>query len=513
MACAFNIILFFFVQAATAQFLEDVNRDTTEAPSRKESSPDTAFLGKIGNLFLDFDEAFSRYTGPKVEAENRAKEQLYDKTQSSRANYFGRIRENYRNLQKRVGSALGIDGDLSLISDFLGINVQNRDGNPLVDVSLPFLPMKLSVNSKQAKNTVEVVSPTSANENSVTVDNIPEQRKLDLENNLQLGNLKIKVGSKSSEEMPSVSIDIKQPNSQARSSRPKVGNENQVQNTQSEYIKEGMQKFNQDLKLSNLFESTLKDAEVFSSRKGNAFAATESSETEDHTKNSGRILGDVLYSESTFDKIMKRVIKDSMWFLDSDLSPSKTFERLNRFTLNILQPSEKSGDDLSTKRLSAQKKQSEHEDKEHQPSFITETLRKRDASQKPLHYEVEDKPNSGKIRLDILPQSGSEFKLQSQHEENILLAFTLEGVPLKLRMPAEVGNPLRFLHEALTAAEVALNVPINSYDDLEPAGKEVLQMGSGNKGMMGQAIFVDLSDPQQLKSLLKTLRKFKSNSH
>lgn len=509
MAWSFNIILFFFVQAATAQFLEDVNRDTTEA--RKESSPDTAFLGKLGNLFLDFDEAFGRYTGPKIDAENAAKEQLYDKTQSSRSNYFGRIRENYRNLQKRVGSALGINGDLSLISDFLGINVQNRDGNPLVDVSLPFLPMKLSVNSKQAKNTVEVVPPTSTNEDSVAVDNVPEQRKLDLETNLQLGNMKIEVGSKSSEEMPRVSIDIKQPNSQARSSRPKVGNENTIQNAESEFIKEGMRKLNQDLKMSSILELVPEDAKDLSSRRGNEFVVTESSK--DDTEISGRILGDVLYSESTFDKIMKRVIKDSMWFLDSDLSPSKTFERLNRFTQNILQPSEKSGHDLSTKRLSAQKKQSDHEDNEHQLSSKSETLRKKDKSQKPLHYEVEDKPNSGKIRSDIIPQSGSEFKLQSRHEENILLAFTLEGVPLKLRIPAEVENPLRFLHEALTAADVALNVPISSYDDLEPAGKEVLQMGSGNKGMMGRAIFVDLSDPQQLKSLLKTLRKFKSNSH
>ncbi|KAG8196543.1 hypothetical protein JTE90_003560 [Oedothorax gibbosus] len=442
-----NFVLIFFVQLATAQFPEDVNR-VTEAPSRRQSNPEPAILGKLGNFFLDFDEAFGRYYAPKIDAEDAAKEQLYGKTQASRADYFDRIRENYRDLQKRVGSALGNNVDLSILSDFLGVNVRNKDDGQLVDVSLPFLPMKLRVNSNSVKSDARTKSSTTQDEDFIPITT--ESSRTAFVSNLELGNVKVEVGSRSSDESPRVLVDINQPSEQARSSRQRV----KTAPREVDYAQ--------------------RDTEDFSSRKVEEFEPTESFQAVDSTI-SGRILGDVLYSESTFDKIMKRVIKDSMWLLDSDLSPSKAFQRLNRFTQQVLQPQGKSEDHDRTSKTSDGKKQSFADEKtEHRLSSTEGTPFKINKSPKPLHYEVDNKPNT--IQLDIVPQS--DFEIPRRNEQNILLAFTLEGVPLKLKIPANVQEPLLFLHETLSAADVSLNIPINSYDDLEAAGKEILQLGA-----------------------------------
>ncbi|GFY51852.1 hypothetical protein TNIN_246991 [Trichonephila inaurata madagascariensis] len=78
------------------------------------------------------------------------------------------------------------------------------------------------------------------------------------------------------------------------------------------------------------------DTEI-SPRIGREFERSESPVTEDSTV-SGRILGDVLYSESTFDKIMKRVMEDKKWVIDSDFAPSRLAENIRLASKKLREP-------------------------------------------------------------------------------------------------------------------------------------------------------------------------------
>lgn len=91
---------------------------------------------------------------------------------------------------------------------------------------------------------------------------------------------------------------------------------------------------------------------------------------------------------------------------------------------------------------------------------------------------------------------------EMEPKETVILAFTSDGVPLKLRVGPEIDNPIQYLHKVLQSAGVSLNIPVESYDDLEPVGKEVLKLGSG---ILTRAVLIDASNQNELKSLLKAL--------
>lgn len=106
------------------------------------------------------------------------------------------------------------------------------------------------------------------------------------------------------------------------------------------------------------------------------------------------------------------------------------------------------------------------------------------------------------IDFVLHPESLSNDIEGIESRETLILAFTSDGVPLKLRVGPEIDNPIQYLHKVLQSAGVSLNIPVESFDDLEPVGREVLKLGSG---ILTRAVLIDASNSNELKSLVKAL--------
>ncbi|GBM87840.1 hypothetical protein AVEN_58704-1 [Araneus ventricosus] len=481
-------VFFLSVHFACAQVLEDPILGPSIARSSnrpRPSDPVSAFLSGLGNLILDIDETFARQTAPKGNAEDEMKQQMYGRPRSG-TGYFNRIRENYRDIQRRLGKSLGIL-DLRMSSDLGSVNVQNKGPESLIDASLPSLPIQVAVSSNRGLKTSDNVNDISE------LTNIePEQISPRFTSSFKLGNTEINVDSKMdllqpSELLKNVENQIKKALEDIRMTNDKNGGSQTEENAQEK-------KRDKRPELEN--ESNLATKE-FSSRSGNEFESSESSEVDDSSPE-GRILGDVLYSESTFDKLTKRVMKDAKWAIDLKVFPSRVVEKLKQFsdkaTENI---APKKTEEATISRIPQQPKR----------DAVKQDFKKR-KSLKPLSNDLETVLNDEKI--NIIPQQDINPKFEMQdskrQKDSIILAFTPEGVALKLRMGPEVINPLKFLHKVLSAYGVSLNIPVVSYDDIEPVGREILQLGTGSGGTMTRALFIDLSDSFQLESLLRTLR-------
>lgn len=224
----------------------------------------------------------------------------------------------------------------------------------------------------------------------------------------------------------------------------------------------------------------------------------------------GRIIGDVLYSESFFDKHMRQLLRDhGRWILDNPL-------------LNRLRETFKDNAEISDARSSTATMERSSDDKTTETTTTTETA-KRTEFHLPLsksgdslpenpykssYYRVFDNGDVVEEEVDIVLQphanSGNIEVEEAEQEprDTVILAFTVDGVPLKLRMGPEIHNPISYLHNVLRSAGVSLNIPVESYDDLEPVGKEVYKVGSG---LLTRAVLINMSDNNELKSLLRTL--------
>ncbi|CAL1281434.1 unnamed protein product [Larinioides sclopetarius] len=479
------VVFFLGVRLARAQVLEDNIPDPSISRNSnrpRPSDPVSVFLSGLGNLILDIDETFSRQTTPKVNAEDRVKEQMYGRPRSG-TNYFNRIRENYRDIQRRLGQSLGIL-DIRMTSDLGSVNVQNKGPESLVDVSLPSLPMKLAVSSNRG-----FTASDDGNDISKTTKIEPQQISPRFTSNLKLGNAEINMDSKidplqPSELLKSVENQIKKALEDIRLTNDKNGG------SQTKEIHQEKLDKRPELNLDN---------KEFSSRSGNEFESSESSEVDDSSPE-GRILGDVLYSESTFDKLTKRVMKDAKWAIDPKLFPSRISEKLKQFS------------DKATENIVPKKTEETISKIPQQPKLdaVKQDFKKR-KSLKPLSNNLEAVLNNENI--NFIPQQDINAKFETQDinhlQDSIILAFTPEGVPLKLRMGPEIINPLKFLHKVLSTYGVSLNIPVVSYDNIEPIGREILQLGTGSGGTMTRALYIDLSDSFQLESLLRTLRSTK----
>ncbi|GFT55398.1 uncharacterized protein NPIL_127371 [Nephila pilipes] len=488
------------IQYVLCQIIDDTVSDSSgRLNSNRRRIPDSVstFLSELGDLFLNIDETFSRQTAPKVDTEDRMKERMYGRPRSG-SDYFERIRQNYRDIQRRVGESLGIL-DFRMSSNLGSVNVQSKDSKSAVDVSLPFLPIKLSLNSNptlkdstQADDSVQVVTTDFGT--FLEEQNVPH-----FVSNIKVGSTEIDMESNLASTLPpDVSTTIEQFNDEMNSEH------NQNQNHLTEI--EGS---NHDSKEESIPDTLDRE---FSPRLGRDFGSTEPSVTEDSTI-AGRILGDVLYSESTFDKIMKRVMKDKKWIIDSDLVPSRIVEKVKRASEKVSSPNGEvsmAKDDIQKHEDHTGTSPAQDEKVDHP---IESNLKKRQ-SLRPLNNNFEKRRrHETETKLNLSPQLIKESQpLIMNNEPNtfskekVILAFTPDGVPLKLRMGPEIRNPLKFLHKVLSTYDISLNIPVGSYDDIDPAGKEVLQLGTGNGGTMTRALYMNLSDQFQLDSLIRTLR-------
>ncbi|GIX76509.1 uncharacterized protein CEXT_173311 [Caerostris extrusa] len=129
---------------------------------------------------------------PKVNAEDRVKEQMYGRPLTG-PTYIERIRQNYRDLQRRLIESLGVL-DFRISSDLGSVNIQNKGLKSAVDVSLP--PIKLSVSSNAAlKETMDPDKTKIVTSESI---NLPKQLGVALPrftSNLKVGDSELNLKS------------------------------------------------------------------------------------------------------------------------------------------------------------------------------------------------------------------------------------------------------------------------------------------------------------------------------
>ncbi|XP_055933867.1 uncharacterized protein LOC129963482 [Argiope bruennichi] len=489
------VIFILHMHFACAQvFEEPIPNPPIRRP--RPSDPVSSFLSGLGNLFLDIDETFAKQTAPKVNTEDRVKEQMYGRPRSG-ASYFNRIRENYRDVQRRLGESLGIL-DIRMSSDLGSVDVQNQGQESSVDVSLPFLPVKLAVNSNRDSKASDKVN---AIRESTTIE--PEQISPRFTSSFKLGNTEINLDSKldpiqPSELLKNIENQIKKALKDIRITNGKI-DPAQIETDIQE------KKIDNDPNLENELNLNSKE---FSSRSGSKFESSESS-VADESGPEGRILGDLLYSESAFDELTKRVMKDAKWVIDPKVFPSRVVEKLKQLSDSATE-STTSADIVKSK-----------VPKKTKDATIPKFPQKQDTSKQDFKKRKSLKPLSNDLetvlideKISFIPEQDNNLHFDIQDiqrpKDSIILAFTPEGVPLKLRMGPEVLNPLKFLHKALSSYGVSLNIPVISYDDIEPVGREILQLGTGSGGTMTRALYIDLSDSFQLESLLRTLKRTKT---
>ncbi|GFX62500.1 uncharacterized protein TNCV_413421 [Trichonephila clavipes] len=482
------------VQYVLPQVIDETVTDYPVRVSRRRTSDSVStFLSGLGDLLLNIDETLGRQTAPKVNTEDVMKEQMYGRPRHG-PNYFERVRQNYRDIQKRVGESLGML-DFRLLSNLGSVNVQSKGSKSIVDVSLPFLPMRMSVNSnpvlEDSTQTDDLIRASTTDSEIDPKRNMPHLTDVDMDN------AEIVMESNFASTLPPHTLNIEPFSNKVNFELNKHG------------AHQALLEAEQPNLASKEDQSDFMDKEI-SARIGREFKRTEPPVTEDSTV-SGRILGDVLYSESTFDKIMKRAMKDKKWAIDSDFVPSRIAENIRLASEKIRE----SVDETSKVKENTKKQRKTSnrlsEDKNEKFNRPIRNFKKRQSIHPSNNFEEMKKPRR-ENKLYLNPDFPTESEPHTSITpngflgESVILAFTPDGVPLKLRMGPEITNPLKFLHRVLSTYDVSLNIPVDSFDNIDPVGKEILQLGTGNGGTMTRALYIDLSDQFQLDSLLRTLK-------
>ncbi|GFY51851.1 uncharacterized protein TNIN_246981 [Trichonephila inaurata madagascariensis] len=132
------------------------------------------------------------------------KEQMYGRPRHG-PSYFERVRQNYRDIQKRVGESLGML-DFRLLSNLGSVNVQSKGSKSVVDVSLPFLPMKMSVNSNPVlEDSTQIDDLIRA---STTDSEIDPERNMPHLTDVDMGNAEIVMESNFASTLPPHTLNI-----------------------------------------------------------------------------------------------------------------------------------------------------------------------------------------------------------------------------------------------------------------------------------------------------------------
>ncbi|GIX76510.1 uncharacterized protein CEXT_173321 [Caerostris extrusa] len=115
-----------------------------------------------------------------------------------------------------------------------------------------------------------------------------------------------------------------------------------------------------------------------------------------------------------------------------------------------------------------------------------------------------------RIKIDFIMHPDRDPELLRDNQmpgvERFILAFTPDGLPIKLRTGPEVAYPLQYIHKFLNANNVYINVPIISANTIETIDREILQLGSGDGNVLVAPLYVNLADPYKMEALIITLK-------
>ncbi|XP_015909625.2 uncharacterized protein [Parasteatoda tepidariorum] len=432
------ICLLVIVQSLVSCQVQDATESFDPLPTSTHD-PYANVLSQLSDAIVDVEDRLYRLTAPKYESENPKMIPNQEKD-NRRRNYFDRIRDNYKTLQDQVSQSLSSGGMIKM-SDILNLNFHNTGQRSSLDLSLPFLPLNIKVDAKKP--------PTKKIDKKSDKDGLkPHSPLADVSGNINLG---IKgIFDEETSKYPEKNEKRVKPELQKRSSRP---------------IRTAM---TSNKKISN--KGKISPKVVSESSKRNS---EPHQDREDETGIQGRILGDVLFSESTFDKYFRRLLKDhGKWLLDSNISPpKKIIEGIRGITRD---------------------------------QFASGTSSK-SASRDEISYNQDKESN-----LHSHKHSGS---WRQDAETKIVLAFTPDGLPLKLKIDPSVNKPLKFLHRILSEGGVSLNIPVSTTNGIHSVGSGVLHLGFEDSGIHSRTPLLDLSDSNQLNYLLRTLRKLKYEHH
>ncbi|XP_035231089.1 uncharacterized protein LOC118202965 [Stegodyphus dumicola] len=328
---SYSLIYFTLLWLLVSAQTED-SSDSTSTTVKPD--PVAGFFSELGSLFLDIDETFNKQTTPKVNFEETLVQQIINENRRRRSEYFNRIRENYRSLQKRMSSAI-TERPLDLLKspEVFGLNVHSKGPKSFVDISLPFLPMKMSLKSefppkKEKSKDEETLSSTDE------TPAIPEARSKsdDFEGKIEVMDTNIKVEKKGDDTTVNVSqkrlpleslgsaikhVVFQIPKNQAQEQLHKLV-------PTEDDLRRAMEKLLNDSKRTNELLNSLTDSSETPQHLASRSGITATEEFENEPK--GRILGDLLFSEAEFDKRMKEVLRRSKWLID----PPSLFHRGDR---------------------------------------------------------------------------------------------------------------------------------------------------------------------------------------
>ncbi|GIX93968.1 uncharacterized protein CDAR_557961 [Caerostris darwini] len=252
--------------------------------------------------------------------------------------------------------------------------------------------------------------------------------------------------------------------------------------------------------LSNENEQGLKIEESSKMEKGKD---SEPSKTKE-TIPTGRILGDIVYSEDSFDKLTKNLMKDAKFLLDPKLpTVTKHVETISKAMEEFEKMVKRNKNQEDSKMSNAGKLSS---------LDMQSDFEKRKSVESMTYAEPQrDRGHQEKIKIDFIMHPDRDPELQIRDNqmpgvERFILAFTPDGLPIKLRTGPEVAYPLQYIHKFLNANNVYINVPIVSANTIETIDREILRLGSGDGNVLVAPLYVNLADPYKMEALIITLK-------